>query len=336
MEILIEEMASDLGIKKYNGESYQSWTSRVLYSAVSCWIKTSTLDSPGCEVSKGVSKKHVLLKCRPILEEFVNRYKEQSDYFLVNESGEDAVSILRSRLLAADEIRVVGFDSYIILSSDKEISLTESLNRCFGKLLDEDAFYSGVSLLRKGLNESFSKPIIQSSEEWFDDFTKRLWWEEMGHMDELEFFDPFRQVNNLYGCWGKSLVSSVNGFILARRTVNLYDYEYFIIKQGEKMKYHGLEPLGKELQLQIRLAILFKALANNPMTANIDNHDEYVRLKLYNKLPLKERQILETYAWPNDRIDNEYDWVMSSEIWDYVKPYIEALNIVLCTEGING
>ncbi len=333
MDTLIEKMANDLGIYNYKNEAYDQWVSRTLYSGLSCWIKTSTLDSSR-GIPAGVSKKHVLLKCRPILDEFIKRYKEQESYFYNLENNQEAIGILRDRLLAFDEIKTMGFESNIILSPKREKNLTPDIFRIYGELLKRDAYYAGIALIEKGKTtiEEFDDSLL-NAEEWFDSWVRDLWWEKISDIGRLEFFDPYKSVKNIYECWGNVIPIAIKGIVLARRVINKYDYEYFLIKnKGDICKYHRIGDLGKELQVNRKIAILFRALANNHIVANAKIYAQYVDFSIYIKLPKEVRQKLETYAWPVNKIDNEFEWIVPVEIWPFIIKYIESLNIKIRLE----
>ncbi len=336
MNILLEQMAEDLGVYNYKGEEKNCWISRVLYSGLSCWIKTATLDTNSNNGAKGVSKKHVLLKCRPILEEFLCRYSGQELYFRNEQSEEEAISLLRGRLLAADEIKTIGFDSNIILGSKKERRLTDSIIRCYGEVLNEGAYYSGVAMFKNDIDSSFKEDPIQNSEEWFELFIKDLWWEKIDDVGEVEYFNPNKSVKNIYECWESHIPEDVKGIVLARRSINKYEYDYLLIRKGETVRYHRLDSLNYELQIHRKIAILFRAMVNNAVTSKAKVCDQFVLLSIFIKLPCFERLQLETYAWPVNRIDNEYEWVIPIELWGLIKKHIESLNIKVYLEGSHG
>lgn len=336
MNTLLEQMAEDLGVYNYKDEEQNCWISRVIYSGLSCWIKTATLDTNSNNGAKGVSKKHVLLKCRPILEEFLCRYNEQELYFRNEQSKEEAISLLRRRLLAADEIKSIGFDSNIILGSKKERRLTDSIIRCYGEVLKEDTYYLGVAMVKNDLDLGFKVDPIQNSEEWFELFIKELWWEKFNDVREVEYFNPNKRVKNIYECWESHISADIKGIVLARRNINKYEYEYLLIRKGETVKYHRLDSLNYELQIHRKIAILFRALANNAITSKCTVYGQFVILSVFVKLPYFERLQLETYAWPAHRIDNEFEWVIPIELWGHVKKHIESLNIEVYLEGSHG
>lgn len=100
---LLQAIATDLNLKQYQNETATAFSSRVLYSAMSCWIKTACLDN-SISGEIGVSRRHILSRCTPVLSEFLKRMPECVSWFEPDGTDEQSVSIIRSRLLRSGDI----------------------------------------------------------------------------------------------------------------------------------------------------------------------------------------------------------------------------------------
>lgn len=95
---------------------------------------------------------------------------------------------------------------------------------------------------------------------------------------------------------------------------------------------HRIDPFLQVQGYHIRIMLALRKKANNSVVAIAKKHSGYIHLKLSTHLPTKERTILESYAWPINRINDMLCWTMYGFIWEYIKPYLEALGIRITEE----
>ena len=80
---ILAAMASDMNITKYKTESESQYCTRILYSAVACWIKTAATDKVlGSDENSGVSRRHIIDRCVPILNELLLRHPLSKQWFM--------------------------------------------------------------------------------------------------------------------------------------------------------------------------------------------------------------------------------------------------------------
>lgn len=75
-----------------------------------------------------------------------------------------------------------------------------------------------------------------------------------------------------------------------------------------------------------------RAAANNPVPGQIIKFQDHVHLKMRTYLPAKETQLLETYAWPHNSINDRLEWDMSISVWNYIEPFLSALGMAIREE----
>lgn len=190
---LLQTVAIDLGIKRYSVESEAQFNNRVIYSAMACWIKATCQDLPvGGERSEGVSRRHIHDKCSRILSAFLCRYHSSEPWFAVEEANNDAVGILRSRLLRHQELINVGYNTNVASAATSNVCLSDGLEVIRGMLLLTGAMYNGIALTKQpALPEVSSKLDVSPVGEWFDSYVKTAWWEpfDASKEDSLEYFN---------------------------------------------------------------------------------------------------------------------------------------------------
>ena len=337
---ILADMSKDLAVYKFIGESEKQFIDRIIYSAMACWIKSSTLYHPlpdGQEKIVGVSRKHIFDKCNGILSELLLRMPESREYFQVENEKETAITIIRDRLIRSEDICNIGFNTDLILHGESQTAIGKSLQRIRGCLIKTGCFYSGTAMLRQcEIQGETQPPDMESVVEWFENYTKRAWWKVMSANDEdIEYFNPCISSANNFENWQKKKPESIGGYTFSRREVNKNMYEYMLQKEDGISYFHGIDSLLVETKEHRRFMLAMRCMAQNPLPAQVIKHKEYIVFKLNALLPEKESSLLETYAWPIDKITNKLRWMMSEPVWQYIYPYLAKLGLNI-SEVTNG
>ena len=327
-EDLVEKMALDLGISRFESESDYSFRCRTIYSGLSCWIKTTTLDKPvwrSNEETAGVSRRHIYDKCNRVMESFIEIYPDVKEW-LDDEENENAITTIRTRLLRHGDIVNEGFDTNVLLSYPVKKTATSSLSVCYGETIGEGIIYSGISTIRLEKTNIEDTPI-SNSKEWLSEFVNDAWWEKgIQKVSGLEFFNACRKAKNNYSLWEDKPCNDTYSVIFSRKRINKGGYEYYILRPLEDL-YHRIDPFLVEMGEHIRVMNALRSIANNPLEATVNTFEGYVKINLNGILPGKERMLLESYAWPVKSVNDLLEWVLISEVWKYIKPYLDALGI---------
>lgn len=333
---LLQTAAVDLGISRYSTESDTQFNNRVIYSAMACWIKAVCQDQPvDVDRSKGVSRRHIHDKCTSILSAFLRRYHSSKPWFSAEDQNNDAVGLLRSRLLRHQELINVGFNTNVALSTACYIRLSDSLEAIRGMLFHPDARYNGIALTREPVSPGESvTPDVTPVGLWFDAYVKAAWWESFDASKEenLEYFNARRATSNMYKCWETLIPKIQDKYMIVRRPVNVSSHEYLILNtQNNRM--HRIDPVLKDFGEHRRFMFGLRSAANNPVPGQIIRYQDHVHLKMRTYLPAKETQLLETFAWPHNSINDRLEWDMSIAVWNYIAPFLAALGMEIREEN---
>ena len=150
MNTIIDKMAADLGIYRYNDEEITAFKCRVIYSAMSCWIKAIAMDQPigGKENQlSGVSRRHIYERGNAVLESLIKMNPETSFWFDVDNTEENPVVIIRNRLLHHGDLLNEGFDTNLTLPIVHRKQFISGYDTVYGEVLGENIIYSGISAL---------------------------------------------------------------------------------------------------------------------------------------------------------------------------------------------
>ena len=333
---LLQTVALDLGIIRYYEESDTQFNNRVIYSAMACWIKAACQDQPvGGDHSEGVSRRHIHDKCNRILSAFLRRHHSSEPWFAVEDTNNDAVGLLRSRLLRHQELLNVGFNTNVALSATNYVGLSAGLEVIHGMLFHPGARYNGIALTRQPISdENIKTSEITPVDPWFNAYVKTAWWESFDTSKEenLEYFNARRTTSNMYKCWETLIPKIKDKYMIVRRPVNVSSYEYLILNT-QNSRMHRIDPVLKDFGEHRRFMFGLRAAANNPVPAQIIKYQDHVHLKMRTYLPERETQLLETFAWPHNSINDKLEWDMSIPVWNYVGPFLSALGMAIREEN---
>lgn len=328
-ETTIDRIASDLGIFRFEDESLSLYRCRILYSAMASWIKAIAMDQPVGSREEGfygVSRRHIYERSRVILDTFCRMYPDIEEWFGTLEMDEHPVILLRSRLINHGDLLNEGFNTNVAISSVHSNQLTPMVETVYGKIMGKNLYYSGVSVLQNhegvpGLSEP------EDTRQWLNGFLKEAWWSKtIPDMSAWQFFNPSSPVKNNYSAWQDSVPATVGGIIFARAMVNKYGYEYYLMKIKGKI-VHKLDPFLQNMGCHRRIMHALRIMAGNPVVGSVRLFSDHTELCLNSRLPLKETNLLESYAWPVRHIGDMMHWTLPCPVWAHIKPYMEALGI---------
>lgn len=334
MNLIIDKMAADLGIYRYKDEDITAYKCRVMYSAMSSWLKAIAMDQPvGSKENhhSGVSRRHIYDRGNAVLDSLIKLNPETAPWFDVENTEDNAILIIRKRLLNHGDLLNEGFDTNLTLSATYRKQLISGYDTIYGEILGDRIIYSGISTICD-TNTTQQPEASGNAEEWLKDFVKNVWWSTIpSEMNDMMYFNPAHKSRNNYSAWNSSLPNLSDEIILGRLTININGYEYYLLKPRSKLM-HRIDPFLQEQGYQIRIMLALRKKANNSAVALIKNFDDHIQLKLYTDLPTYERIMLESYAWPFNRINDMHSWTMNDCIWEYIKPYLESIGIKIVEE----
>ena len=331
---MLDRIAVDLGIYRFVKEPLLQYQNRVIYSALACWIKAIALDRPVAYKDKeavGVSRRHIYDRGRIILGMMTKMFPETREWFDLSADKDDPVNLIRTRLINHGDLLNSGFDTNLALSSVHSKQITSTIEAIFGKTIDKGIYYSGVASIRIR-EKNVAIPEIENVKKWMNRFLNDAsWFHDMPDPSQMQYYNPLCSAKNNYSAWQDSMEGVSDKVILVRTVLNKNSYSYYLLKPKETL-IHRIDPFLQEQGYHIRVMCALRSQLKNNTTISVAHYTDHVRIRFNALLPLRENNLMESYAWPVQRINDKLEWVMSVEIWNYIKPYIEALDILTLEE----
>ena len=330
---MIDRISSDLGIHQFEEETKLQYKCRVIYSALACWMKAIALDSPlgnKEHLVQGVSRRHLYDRSNAVLENMLKMFPDTNQWYCMNAEKGNPVLLVRERLVNHGDLLNVGFNTNLILSSVHTEQLISKVECVYGKIIDDDMKYVGISAIQNNVEDFRAE--IQPVQAWLDLFVNEARWSyNLPDSNLIQYYDPLTTSKNNYSAWRDSIVEPVNGLVLARIGTNETGYSYYLIKPKKRLA-HKLDQFLQEQGFHIRIMCALRSWVNNKTKINATRFEDHITIKLNAFLPKREGILLESYAWPLHSIDDVWSWVMSPEIWEYINPSLEALGIQIVEE----
>ena len=201
---MIDRIASDLGIYQFSNESSTDYKCRVLYSAVACWIKTIALDrtvvfrDTGVQ---GVSRRHIYDRSLSIMNTMIQMFPDTASWFEPSPDEENPVLIIRSRLINHGDLLNEGYETNLALSAIHSEQITANIETLYGKTIESNLMYSGISTVHYNDSPIHSNKIL-CVRDWFKCFINEIWWSNsLPDSERLQYFDPACSLRNNYSAW---------------------------------------------------------------------------------------------------------------------------------------
>ena len=328
---IILKMAHDLKINQYNEEHDDHYTSRVLYTALSCWLRVCILDETNVDVLGIKSKSYTLLRGSQILSDFLDVFPESREYFCKPDTKtvdlHDAVYEIRERMINSGEFLEVTSKSNLTLPKYKEHHICNDIFRVYGlsENPNEQFYFSGISkhIYKEELVEEIPKFKTVSI---LDVLCKNAKWEDINDYSSYLIFNE--KLNDApYKCWQQTELKD-NKVYLAKRKDYHTHFTFYLLKKDDKgTQISFIDELFANWEEEKRLILELRYLAGNQAKVKVIKKDIVRIIKLPTRLPQKEKIILNTYCWPKMAIYDSINYIVPNEVWNYIKSILIDLKL---------
>lgn len=337
-EQLIQQISNDLKITSYTNETKKEFYSRLLYTSVSCWLRYSIMDKSNNDADmEKKSKKYVLARGKDILDSYVEMFPECFDYFCIKDNHvihiEESIKCIRERMLNSGELLEIEENRYITLPNHYIKNISCSISREFGlSNIDFINKYVGIARILKSEEVSFSDNSLNivNPLDFFEWLIKNAKWEKINNPENFKIFDAYSKRIPTFS-WVSCQINLLKDSYYLAKNDDLLQFgktQYFLLKNdNDKYYISKIESILVDWNEYRRVIFALRKRVDNKMIAQATNRGNCVILKLFCGLPLREQIILETYCWPKKNIFDTTEYVISIDIWGYIKDVLKTLCI---------
>lgn len=335
---ILEEISNDLKILKYEGEDLVSYKSRVIYSALSNWVKISTLDIDilnDVQRNIGQSREYISNKASIFLQNIIDIFPEVYPWFYPNDIKDKPEKIIIDRLKNAGEIIKSGFNSYLALPIYEECIVDNKTKVTRGIENKKIEMCTGLTQLKysevsyevdKNRLFDFYGVENQTAKEMWDRYINQVTWNKRTDIS-CPIFNKNSKVA-FYKSWDDDY--KLNDGEISIYKENFSDYG--IIKKINNEIYTNQFNHAIIDNFEIRRFMYgLKYEANNPVKVDYKylNNKKLVELSLKCTLPNHETNILLALGWPKNSILDTKNLIFSIHVWEFIKIILENLNIIV-------
>lgn len=319
---IVIAMQCDMQIRRYKGEPEEYYLGRLVYSALSHWIRYIILDEV-TQYQSSKSKAYVLKQGHKILENLVNCIPLCKEWIYGNEKNNlyDPVKVIRERMISSGELIEVDEYGNLGLPQYQKKNCTKEYIRVKGLKENEKLLeYVGVTRIQKSsvIKDNLTNLNMIKSIPYVDWLYKNANWSECTNIENFEIFNPFSK-KAPYQSWVDNVIKSVE-YCFGRLTLFNGMHEYYLLKNksGRWLNYQ-LPPVLAEYKEERRIILGLRNKYGNPMNATYSLIESIVIINLHCRLPLREQDIIETFCWPLNGFNDRLNYVVPEKIWILVR-----------------
>lgn len=326
MNELLNRIAKDLNIIKYSNESDESYTSRLIYSAIGLRLLTSgkkTIDK-----ENGITQHAQTRITKSLLKRYIGFFPQCKKYFYPSgdESEDDLVAFIRIIYEETGYLLKAKDGLYTLNKGNEFIRLSDDINLFFG--IPKGKFtMSGLGIntfkrIDHGTEKNIKEFLIRDDltpYEFVDlNYCEYNFEEKNIDTNNLEFFDPLSG-KNFYKSWGNiKNIKNVNKTI-ARDTVTKDYYKVLLDKNKDLLFFDRIINEQNNSKMSqgeyYRLYLALRSYYKDPPEVNIVNVDkEYSILSLSFLIPNREYFFLFLNGWPLRNIEDNYKFLIKNYI----------------------
>ncbi|KAF3301029.1 hypothetical protein FPV24_05815 [Carnobacterium sp. PL24RED07] len=328
---LIEDISYDLNIQKYPSEKVKQYHSRIVYSAISLWMKYIILDNMIHEDEAEIkTKNYHYRRSKEVLEEYSNLFPEIS-YWMYPDMDKDPIHVLRNRLIAAGEINEIDLSGNITVAKKKIIPITANISRMIEISTSNTEFkYVGITKIINARNKQQPFLFTDNSLELVKEFLNPSFYYKIPKFEaRYEVFNPLKGTKyEKHWIPNGRLNSDIHLIRKETQQVNYWDY-LLVVNKSDGLYQYPLNEMLVNQGFHYRLILGLRQLYDNPLVAEYRIIQDIVDLRLEYNLPRYEESVLTTYSWPKNNILDSWSFIVPLELWDRVAEILKTLGYKL-------
>ncbi len=342
---LINKIASDLKIYKFELESEEEYNQRLIFSASAMWAKTllygnSINDLNDTKKYINVDKRYVTHYLSKVIVGYLNIMDINIDWIIddeYNNSIEDKSSNLASyiieELINTYNIADIG-GGRLTLPPKKQIYYGGNACKVLGDISHDGSLISiGSSQWKLDVDRNLyikSKWLINIPAKEYYQFIKNSFkWKSKKLPSNYKIF-RLGYTNSYSKCWRTIKFEELPNGISLLKIENQFDTGYILIKKYENdLMISEIDSWYKENKEIYRILLALNYENKTPTIFNVKDNGDYKILYLRTGIPNYEKMIITSCSWPYGKYNNEYARIIPSDIWGIVESQLNFLGITI-------
>ena len=341
MQQVFKQIANDLKITRYKGESEQKYASRLAYSSLGIWsryISATSEESIAANVGN-ITKNKMHRRIAELIDNYVSISEGLFDFFYEDDCN--PANIIRDTLAKSTDLVEVGFESRISTSEPKLCDFGHN-DSCFliGYISLSDI--CSVSGLSNFVPKEFPYPYSDYNSrklfgipeltacEFVKSYFEKINFDFTEDPMEYEFFDPLKD-GVISSCWVSYSDYLPKDYCVIRKPSAFGKPTYKAAKIiADTMYTSRLSTFSENDVVRDAQRMIYgiKAINRKPYPVRKSTKDKYTIWSFYSKLPPQEESLLRYIAWPLENINNrKQQYVINNELNLLVEAIVANLGI---------
>lgn len=331
MNELIKIIAHDLEVDSYEKETYESYSNRVIYSALGLWcLKSAQRENDDI---KGISKNTQTGLLRNLLNEYIE-LSPMTKQYLTGVKGLDIATFIR-KIYEQMGYLITTDNNFNVLNNNGE-KVTNASGDCLYLGIPRCKYninglgiYCNTEESNISVKDYLIRDDLDVDEYVLSKYNECDFYCKDIDTNELEFFNP-QGYGVLSKCWQKE---AAVGMTIARKNYHGPYYRVIYEKDGTYLFANEINQHPNDSMMGAEFLRLYAALKHyykNPMQMLICPIDEkYSHIKILGSLPNREYFYLLMNAWPQKDFADRNNFIIKNNLVSQVKVILENIGFII-------
>lgn len=340
---LLKQMSNDMGITQFQEEDETQYQTRLLYSGMSLWIKTSCNDTyqddslEGYEAETSRATKHaVTKKCQKIFDTYLELFPNLKTWFYPkSQNTENPIQEIRNRLIGTGNLvpsskNTLQHPPISYLKITDALYLYRGLDPCLEQVIGIGTYTTQLpprfSSACETVSSMFSLPSIPS-----DIFVQHYWRQNMKYFSESrnpppsrEYFDYKTDIPNSESWRKKQIMGEKLTVYRDAETIS----GLVSSKDGKEYIYRFPEWMQNSHEYR-RFYYGLRHCYGYSQKVKISEKEDHFFLRLPSYLPDAEQYALYMVCWPYRNLYDKIQFIGPINVLPTIEHILCNLNLVL-------
>ncbi len=325
---VFSRISLDLDIVKYSCESEISYFTRLIYSAVGCWVLYCTGDKSVTEDTSihGVSKSYINRRCSKILNDFLEICPQAKNWFFTGNITDcpDVIRYIREIYEYMGYLVSAGLDLSLTLPKYKKVAIEDGLvlyrgNAKVSRMIGLGTYEPVKEAKKEDTADLFDMFLIprKRADIFLHDYLNKVNWAADSILECTQFYD-YANADNWVDRWAQDKIT------IYKR--GYADYGFAKLSNGQFHFCQFPDYIIREKEYR-RFILGLKRIKGTNAKARLRKYPDMAVLTLNSRLPKKELVLLRLLSWPVKNIQDMYNYYVPTEVINMIKSILENLCI---------